>query len=227
MITRAHFRWSAAVIAVGLLLTAPVHAQNELKKPGAAAAEISEQDEAAALAFAKEHHPELAKLLGPMKARHPKEYHRALRELSRASDRLARMQSRSPERYSIELDLWKAESRLRLASAKSAMTDDDERREQIEKLVTDRNSLKLRLLEFEKAEAEQRLAQVSKQIEALKAQEAESVRKEVDRLVNSAKSSAKRVRTKLEKPADALRVPGQEKPKNPDPKRAPGTGSAS
>ncbi len=227
MSARTEVRMVAAAIAVGLLLSAPAYSQSELKKPAAAAAELSEQDEAAALAFAKEHHPELARLLAPMKARHPKEYHKALRELTRASDRLARIQPRSPERYAIELDLWKAESRLRLASAKSAMTDDDERREQIEKLVTDRNSLKLRLLEFEKAEAEQRIAQLNRQIDALKGQEAESVRKEVDRLVNSAKSSAKRVKTKLEKPAEVVSPPEKEKSKSSTSKRAPGTGSAS
>jgi hypothetical protein len=187
--------------------------------------DVDGDQELTALAFAKEQHPELAKLLAPMKTAHPKEYQKALRELYRVSDRLTRMQARQPERYAIEINLWKAESRLRLVVAKSAMVDDDERREQIEKLVTERNTLKLQLLEFEKGESEQRVAQLSKQIEALKLQEADAVRKEVDRLVNTAKSSASRVKTKLQKPAEAVSPP--EKPKSPNPKRAPGVGSAS
>jgi len=201
-------------------------AQTEEKARTPAAVDDNADEEAAALKFAKEHHPELAKLLGPMKSARPKEYQKAVRELSRTADRLTRMQTRAPERYAIEIELWKTESRLRLIAVRTAMVDDDERREQIEKLVTDRNALKIKLYEFERDEAKSRITQLDKQIETLKAQESNAVRKEVDRLVNSAKSSASRVKTKFERAADA-ESSASEKPKPSNPKRAPGNGGAS
>jgi uncharacterized small protein (DUF1192 family) len=221
---RTRIAWVAlVVVAVG---AGPmVQAQPEVKTKPAAVADVSREDETHALAFASRHHPELADLLTPMKASHPKEYQRALRELFRVSDRLTRLESRQPERYAIELDLWKTESRLRLVAAKSAMLDDEERRQQIETLVTERNSLRIRLYEFERAELEQRIAQLTKQIDSVKAQQSEGVAKEVDRLVNSAKSSAKRVNARPGKPAEFVSPPG--KPKSENSKRAPGAGGAS
>ncbi len=47
-----------------------------------------------------------------------------------------------------------------------------------------------------------RIAQLDKQIELLQAQQNDGVRKEVDRLVNTAKSSADRVKTKPSKAAE-------------------------
>jgi hypothetical protein len=226
---------TSALLTRGLLssallfsMSAATFAQADEKAKAAAAnsADVNAEEETAALKFAKEHHPELAKLLGPMKSARPKEYQKAVREIGRVAERLTRMQTRAPERYAIEVDLWKTESRLRLIAARTAMVDDDERREQIEKLVTDRNTLKIRLLEFEREEAQGRISQIDKQIETLKAQESNAVRKEVDRLVNSAKSSASRVKTKLEKSVDSS-TPASEKPKPANPKRAPGSTSAS
>ncbi len=211
-----------------LALAAPVAAQNDNRpRPAApaAAAEVDVDDERVALAFAGAHHAELARLLGPMKAAHPREYQKAIRELFRASDRLSRIQARSADRYELELAIWKSESRLRLVAAQSAMVDDDERREQIEKLVTERNSLRVRLFELEIAESEARIAQLNRQIETLKGQESEAVRREVDRLVNTAKSSANRVKTKLQKPPEAVSPPIRSK--SGEVKRAPGDGSAS
>jgi len=200
--------------------------QEPKSKPAAAAADAEVANEEAALEFARRHHPELAKLLGPMKSALPRDYQKAIRELDRVSDRLTRMETRSPERYAIEIELWKAESRLRLVAAKTVMLDDDERREQIERLVNERNGLRIRLYEFERDEAAQRIVQLDRQIESLKSQESQAVRKEVDRLVNSARSSAKRVKTRLNNKAGET-VDSPEKPKPANSKRAPGPPGAS
>jgi len=220
----------SGILGFGLLAAASgsslAQSVEKQKTPAANQAEMDAQDEAAALKFADEHHPELSKLLAPMKSARPKEYQKAIREISRASERLARFETRAPERYAIEIELWKAESRLRLVAARTAMGDDDERREQIEKLVTARNALKLRLYQLERDEAQARIANLDAQIEALKSQEPEAVRQEVDRLVKTAKSSAKRVRTKLEK-GGRLDSPASENAKPANPKRAPGAAGAS
>jgi hypothetical protein len=205
-------------VAAGLLSSSVlVTADDEKSKPAVAAAEDQDADEKIALDFAREHHPELARLLEPMKKAHPKEYQKAVRELARTSERLARVKPRFPERFAIEIDLWKAESRLRLVAAKSAMVDDEERRQQIEELVEKRNTLKIRLFEEERKEALAKVDQLDRQIAGLKSQQGKEVRAEVDKLVKSAQSTASRVKTKQQKPTEESLI--KEAPKDTKPKR--------
>ena len=72
---------------------------------------MNQQQKDAALTFAAENHPELAELLGQLKTDNPREYRRALRQISQARERLARLKTRAPERYDLALDAWKLDSR--------------------------------------------------------------------------------------------------------------------
>src|SRR5690606_27822486 len=103
---------AAMILAAGPLAFAQAEkkADEPKSKPAAQSAEADVADEQAAIDFARRPHPELATLLRPMKSALPKDYQKAVRELERVSDRLTRMETRSPERYAIELDLWKAEA---------------------------------------------------------------------------------------------------------------------
>jgi len=74
--------------------------------------------EAAALTFVRAHHPELAELLDRLKTRRPQEYQKAIRELFRASERLAQSQEQAPQRYEMELSEWKLQSRVQLLVAR-------------------------------------------------------------------------------------------------------------
>src|SRR6478736_3014044 len=61
---------------------------------GKPALAVTPEREAAAMAFVKQHHPELADLLTMLKAGNQKEYEKAVRELYRTSERLAQIQER-------------------------------------------------------------------------------------------------------------------------------------
>src|SRR4051812_37100123 len=63
--------------------------------------------EAETMAFVGEHHPELAGVLGNLKARNQSEYRKAIGELSQVARNLADLKSRNPRRYELALDAWK------------------------------------------------------------------------------------------------------------------------
>jgi hypothetical protein len=80
--------------------------------------------EAAALAFVRENHPELADLLEQLKAMKPDQYERAINELWQVSRSLANFKKNEKRRYEPALDVWKARSRAELLAAQLAGTPD-------------------------------------------------------------------------------------------------------
>jgi hypothetical protein len=83
-------------------------------KPNAAARE------AAALAFVRANHPELADLLEQLKAMKPDQYTRAINELWQVNRQLAAYKKNDERRYQPALDVWKARSRAQLVAAQMA-----------------------------------------------------------------------------------------------------------
>lgn len=83
--------------------------------------EITVEQEAAAVSLVQQHHKDLFELLIHLKEGLPEEYNRAIRDLSRANERLAQFEKRDPERYRIELGLWQAQSRRQLLTARLQM----------------------------------------------------------------------------------------------------------
>ena len=109
--------------------------------------EITPEREAAALKFAELHHPELVQLLEALREIDPKQFHKAIEEIFRVSERLARSKSRSPERYDLELKAWKLTSRLNLLVASLPMTSDYEAAMQdIKKAYTRKLEIQVKLL---------------------------------------------------------------------------------
>src|SRR5690606_37639476 len=88
-------------------------------KPGNKHAEDKPKgQEADVLEFVREHHPELADLLKQLKDSRPKEYQKAVRDLSRVRERLFAMRKTDDHRYDLELAIWKAQTRIQLLAAK-------------------------------------------------------------------------------------------------------------
>ena len=81
---------------------------------------VTPEREAEALAFVREHHPELATVLEALKPRNPAEYRKAIGELSQVARTLAEVKARNPRRYELALDAWKAKSRVELLAAQLA-----------------------------------------------------------------------------------------------------------
>ncbi len=167
--------------------------------------ELQPEQEAAALAFAGEHHPELKSLVESLKTANPDGYKKAIHDLSKTHERLGKLKAnKASERYEHELALWKLESRIRLTAARSAMKDTDELRAELKALVEQRQALSLQWL---KAERERTAARLTKLDAELLTAQPESVDAEVDRLLKSVKTKKPGVaasikKTKTAKPKD-------------------------
>jgi hypothetical protein len=151
--------------------------------------------EAAALTFARLHHPELADLLDHLKDANRKEYQRALRELFQASERLARLGERSPERYELSLAAWKIDSRIRLLAARMTMTDDPALEDELKAALEERLEIRLAQHRDERARTAERLETLNRSIEALEGDREAVLARELEKVkrgLGGAKKSAPR-----------------------------------
>lgn len=129
---------------------------------------ITPQREAAAVSFAQEHHPELAKLLVHLKRNNKREYERAIRELFRTSERLAQAKERDNARYELEVEIWKVESQIRLLVARLTMNGNDvEMQEKLRSLLVERVDLRIRRHRMERDRLAARLERLEENITRL------------------------------------------------------------
>ena len=146
----------------------------------AAANPNSVRHEAAALAFAREHHAELAELIATLKSSSLPEYEQAVRELYRVRERLFQLQKREPERHALELELWKTKSRMRLMAARLSLGEEARSEkhqgenhptslqlveEQFKEAFRRRSEIQRELLELEQRQLQARLVEVNAALE--------------------------------------------------------------
>lgn len=153
---------------------------------------VTPEREAAARLFAERHHPELAALLDQLRATNRREYDKAIQELFATSERLARMMGRFPERYELELAVWKVNSRIRLLAARSAMNEDAGKRDALKQLLLEKNDLRLQLLQYDRERVAARLERLDASITELQNNGDAAAEQELERLLKSARSRANR-----------------------------------
>jgi hypothetical protein len=146
--------------------------------------------EAAALKFAQLHHPELERLLARLEANNPAEYRRAVRKLYQDSERLARTAERAPDRYDLDLEAWKLDSRIRLLVARMSMSSDDSSGSQkfdgqLKTLLQERVDLRLRQLQSERERLSTRLNRLNETIGEIENNPEEAARKDLQRVKRS------------------------------------------
>ena len=192
------------LLVIAALCASVVHADdskdNNLKdspkgpvKAGGAkfAGDLKPEQEAAALAFAGEHHPELKTLVESLQSANPDGYKKAVHDLYRTQEHLAKLQGTKPgtvNRHDHELALWKLDSRIRLAAARSTMSDTAELKAELKTLVEQRQALSLSQLKVDREHTAARLAKLDEELKVAEANPGQTVDAEVDRLLNSAKS---------------------------------------
>lgn len=164
---------STLVLVTGL---APLYGQNEKPKPAAKKAEnreaLTKEREGAALAFAREHHEELAELLAKLKDSSPRDYQAAIHDLSRASDRIGRLKEKQQRLYDYELQSWKVDSRIRLLQARLSMSGDKQLEDQLRTLLTERAEMRLKRLKSERELVQENLRKIDERLkEAQKARD--------------------------------------------------------
>ena len=104
---------------------------------------LNKREAKQSLAFARTHHPELAKLISRLKnAGNRPAYDKAVLELFRTAERLERAKVANPKRYELMLELWKLESQARLMVAQQAMKPDDDRDARLKRTLRRRAELR-------------------------------------------------------------------------------------
>lgn len=210
----------AALIVLPLLATADSDAPKKPAKPaGAATAKPAEPakaargkpanakpapsttaEEAAAIALVQEHHKDLFELLIYLKEGLPQEYDRAIRDLSRASDRLTQFEKRDAQRYKLELQLWKAQSRRELLTARLQMGHDESLLGELRQTLKEEQRLELAILRHERERLGGRIAKIDEQITAQEANSEAAVEQKLAALTRAAKNSQRNVSSKNRKP---------------------------
>lgn len=185
----------------------------EKRRPKAAAkakeaslAAFTPQREAAALAFVREHHAEVADLLDNLRRTRPEQYRRAARELFRASERVAQWKDRDAVRYELELRTWKINSRIQLLLARSTMSPDMDVEAELKSLLAERIDVRLALRRHEREQMARRLADIDADIERLASQKDAMVDRQLAQMRQGVKAKQQRL-----KPAAAKNKPTAKK----------------
>jgi hypothetical protein len=176
-----------------------------------------------ALGFARTQHPDLADLLEKLKERNPKEYTHALTELSRAEQKLQRMAEQNPERYALAIRLWRVESRIRLQLAQLAIDGDGAQDESLKGLLSERRSMRIELLQFDRKKTAERITNLDRQLEQLQRDPEGDVAKELAKLKQTAGNRAKAEKLKRKTPKAGGKPAADQKPKKQVPDK-PGEG---
>lgn len=143
---------------------------------------LDAKSRAAAAAFARKHHPELARLLTVLRKADTQNYAAALRELAFHADRLGKMAERDDERYAVSLELWKLESRFRLLVARLTMAGEAEIDAKVRPMLVERARLKLELLQLEEKRTVARLERLQEQIAVLSSASDDRIAAEIEKI---------------------------------------------
>jgi DNA-binding transcriptional MerR regulator len=119
------------------------------------------------LAFAREHHPELARLLEQLDKSRSGEFGRAVRELNLQIQRLERTREKSPARYAVQLESWKVDSQIRILMARWVRNHDDGLERQIRTLLRERQTARVAQLTAEQQRLEDQLKRINQQLTEL------------------------------------------------------------
>lgn len=150
---------------------------------------VTPEREAAVRTFLRQHHPELADLLLYLQTSQPHEYQRAVRDLFRASERLAQIQERDYDRYELELKLWKTSSRIQLLAARLSMNDSDDLRAQLRAALSEQIDLRAALLRRERDRFAGKVSRIDEQLNKLMDARHQEIERQMKVLTKSADGS--------------------------------------
>lgn len=92
---------------------------------------VDRESEAKANELIQLHLPELKDVLKRLRADQPREYNRAIRDLSKSARKLELAKNRDERLYDIEVDLLKAQNQVNLLTAKLKVRDSESDRKQL------------------------------------------------------------------------------------------------
>lgn len=163
---------AAGLLAAGLLAAGalpavaaePISVQPPAARPAGPAAPDQDQQAAAALAFAAEHHPELVPLLERLRREATAEFSAAVADLEKTRERIARLGDRQPEKQAAALADWKLSSRIRLALARLATNPSAEAEAELRELVAARARKRMAAARAERERTAARLEKLTAEL---------------------------------------------------------------
>ncbi|MBQ18154.1 MAG: hypothetical protein CMJ65_13635 [Planctomycetaceae bacterium] len=196
----------AVAVCGGALPQSPLPTSAAAARPGAASTvdaaaskprskvrknkKLSKRQIKQALAFARKHHRELARLVERLKtAGKQAAYDKAVAELSRTAERLGRARKSHPDRHEILLNLWKLESEARLLVARSMVRPDSRLDKQLKQTLRERAQLRRQLLTQDRKRSRERIERIESQLRSLEDLDLAADR-ELKRLKRTARISA-------------------------------------
>lgn len=162
------------------------------KKPRA---EVSESELTVTMAFASEHHPELARLLEQLQKSRPHEFQRAVRELSQQIQTLEKLREKNPTRYTHQLELWKNNSQIRVLVAKWSRDQDDALEQEIRALLQQRRDMKLAQLKVDQQRLAEQMQKVEKQIATMSDSQVEREWEQLAKKTNASRKAGNKNRS--------------------------------
>ena len=157
--------WIAATLGGSLVIFGAAADEPQSTGPavGSAAAPappLTPEAEVRALTLVRDHLPELAVVLDPLKGKNPAEYRKAMTDLAAESRNLADLRARSPARADLALEAWQARTRVELVAAQLAAARTPERESQLRAVIEARVDVDVRRQRFEFEQAEAAVAKV-------------------------------------------------------------------
>ena len=157
-------------------------------------ARLNKRQNKQALAFARLHHPELARLIERLKSvKDRRAYDKAIAELSKTARRIEPVKASNPKRYGMLLELWQLESQARLMVARSMMKPDPKRDAKLRETLRKRAELRRVMLLADIKRSQARIERIESQLKSLENLDAATDR-ELQRLKRSARISAARAK---------------------------------
>ena len=141
---------------------------------------LTPEAEAGAMALVRQHLPELARVLEPLKATNPAEYGKAMTELAAEARSQADLRAKNPARADLALEAWQARTRVELIAAQLANSPGSEQESQLRTAIEARVDVDIRRQRFEVEQAEasvQRVRDNLARVEKNRDRAVESLRK--------------------------------------------------
>ena len=161
---------------------------------------ITAEREEAVMDFVQQNHSELKALLTHLRENRRKDYERAIRELSRDSERIGQLKGRDEKQYELEIRAWTIKSRIQLLTAQLVMGDKDEIRSQLKTLLNEQIDIRTALMTRERERAAERVAKIDQELSRIQGERQRIVDNQLQMLTKSAADSKKVTKNAPPKP---------------------------
>jgi len=165
--------------------------------------EAMPEDRAAALQFAADNHPELARLLEQLKKSRPSEFARATKELNQQIQLLERFREKNPTKYHSQLESWKKESQIRVLMARWSHNNDPAIENQVRELLMLRHEARVVQLQADKDRLSEQQRKLAEQLASLEGPADAQIDKEWEQLSRKAGTQKGNSKKKNDAPVSA------------------------